>query len=140
MQNKNWVATYRKKENDTMANKTTKLTKKDKFEMLAKLPAVQSDPVLSEFIAHEMELLAKKNSAEKKPTAQQVANVGIQTAILNGMEVGKAYTITDLIKSVPECADLTNQRVSALVRQMVDGGSVERFEEKRKAYFRKVEA
>ena len=123
-----------------MANKTTKLTKKDKFEMLAKLPAVQSDPVLSEFIAHEMELLAKKNSAEKKPTAQQVANVGIQTAILNGMEVGKAYTITDLIKSVPECADLTNQRVSALVRQMVDGGSVERFEEKRKAYFRKVEA
>ena len=123
-----------------MANKTTKLTKKDKFEMLAKLPAVQSDPVLSEFIAHEMELLAKKNSAEKKPTAQQVANVGIQTAILNGMEVGKAYTVTDLIKSVPECADLTNQRVSALVRQMVDGGSVERFEEKRKAYFRKVEA
>ena len=123
-----------------MANKTTKLTKKDKFEMLAKLPAVQSDPVLSEFIAHEMELLTKKNSAEKKPTAQQVANVGIQTAILNGMEVGKAYTITDLIKSVPECADLTNQRVSALVRQMVDGGSVERFEEKRKAYFRKVEA
>ena len=123
-----------------MTNKTTKLTKKDKFEMLAKLPAVQSDPVLSEFIAHEMELLSKKNSAEKKPTAQQVANVGIQTAILNGMEVGKAYTITDLIKSVPECADLTNQRVSALVRQMVDGGSVERFEEKRKAYFRKVEA
>jgi hypothetical protein len=123
-----------------MANKTTKLTKKDKFEMLAKLPAVQSDPVLSEFITHEMELLSKKNSAEKKPTAQQVANVGIQTAILNGMEVGKAYTITDLIKSVPECADLTNQRVSALVRQMVDGGSVERFEEKRKAYFRKVEA
>ena len=123
-----------------MANKTTKLTKKDKFEMLAKLPAVQSDPVLSEFIAHEMELLSKKNSAEKKPTAQQVANVGIQTAILNGMEVGKAYTITDLIKSVSECADLTNQRVSALVRQMVDGGSVERFEEKRKAYFRKVEA
>ena len=123
-----------------MANKTTKLTKKDKFEMLANLPAVQSDPVLSEFIAHEMELLSKKNSAEKKPTAQQVANVGIQTAILNGMEVGNAYTITDLIKSVPECADLTNQRVSALVRQMVDGGSVERFEEKRKAYFRKVEA
>ena len=122
-----------------MAN-TTKLTKKDKFQMLADLPAVQSNPVLVEFIAHEMELLSKKNSAEKKPTAQQVANVGIQTAILNGMEVGKAYTITDLIKSVPECADLTNQRVSALVRQMVDGGSVERFEEKRKAYFRKVEA
>ena len=93
-----------------------------------------------EFVKHEMELLAKKNSAEKKPTAQQTANEGIKSAIIDGMESGKAYTITDIIKSVPECADLTNQRVSALVRQMVDGGSVERFEEKRKAYFRKVEA
>lgn len=122
-----------------MANKTTKLTKMDKFEMLANLPAVQSDPVLSEFVAHEMELLTKKNSGEKKPTAQQVANKGIQSAILAAMEVGKNYTITDLIKSVPECADLTNQRVSAIVRQLVPE-YIERIEDKRKAYFRKVEA
>ena len=122
-----------------MANKTTKLTKMDKFEMLANLPAVQSDPVLSEFVAHEMELLTKKNSGEKKPTAQQMANKGIQSAILAAMEVGKNYTITDLIKSVPECADLTNQRVSAIVRQLVPE-HIERIEDKRKAYFRKVEA
>ena len=36
------------------------------------------------------------------------------------MVEGTKYTITDLIKNVPECADLTNQRVSALVRQLVD--------------------
>ena len=45
------------------------------------------------------------------------------------------YTITDIIKSVPECADLTNQRVSALVRQLKDEGKVVRTEDKRKAYF-----
>jgi hypothetical protein len=121
-----------------MANKTTKLTKKDKFEMLANLPAVQSDPVLAEFIAHEMELLSKKNSAEKKPTAQQTANEGIKQSIVDGMENGKAYTITDIIKSVPACADLTNQRVSALMRQLVENGAVVRTEDKRKAYFTKV--
>lgn len=95
---------------------------------------------MAEFAEHELGLLSKKNSSEKKPTAQQEANKTIQTAILSAMESGKLYTITDLIKVVPECADLTNQRVSALVRQMKESGLVERVEDKRKAYFRKVEA
>ena len=116
-----------------MENK--KMTKMQKFEMLSKLDAVKSNPVLSEFVAHEMELLSKKNSAEKKPTAQQTANAGIQTAILENMEINRLYTITEIIKSVPECADLTNQRVSALIRQLVDAGKVVRTEDKRKAYF-----
>jgi hypothetical protein len=34
---------------------------------------------------------------------------------------------------------MTNQRVSALVRQMVLDGKVERTEDKRKAYFKKVD-
>lgn len=107
----------------------------EKFTMLANLPDVKENPVLSEFVAHEMELLAKKNTGEKKPTAQQTANAGIQTAILEGLEVGEKYTITDIIKEVPECAELTNQRVSALVRQLVDAGKMVRTEDKRKAYF-----
>ena len=119
-----------------MANEK-KLTKMDKFTMIANIAEVKGNPVLAEFVAHEMELLVKKNSAEKKPTAQQTANEGIKTAILNAMEDGVMYSITDLIKSVPECADLTNQRVSAIVRQMI-GSDVERIEEKRKAYFRKI--
>ena len=94
---------------------------------------------LVEKIENEIALLAKKNSAEKKPTAQQTANEGIKTDILNGMESGKAYTITDLIKSVPACAELTNQRVSSLVRQLVEAGAVIRTEDKRKAYFSKAE-
>lgn len=54
------------------------------------------------------------------------------------MVEGQKYTITDLMKSVPELADLSNQRVSALVRQLKDSGSVIRTEEKRKAYFHKA--
>ena len=81
----------------------------------------------------------KKNSAERKPTATQTENVGLKSAILVGMESGKAYTIGDLMKEIPELADLTNQRVSALVRQLKDEGLVTREEIKRKAYFTKVE-
>lgn len=120
-----------------MAN-STKLTKAQKFAMLKEIPAVKENATLVEFIDHELELLAKKNSADKKPTAQQTANDGIKAEILEGMAEGKLYTITDLIKEIPDCADLTNQRVSALVRQLIANGSVERVEEKRKAYFRKV--
>ena len=45
--------------------------------------------------------IAKKNSTERKPTATQTANEGYKEAILNALEVGKGYTITDLIKGVP---------------------------------------
>ena len=117
-----------------MAN-VKKLTKKDKFNALLSIAEVKSNADLVEFITHEIELLDKKNSAEKKPTAQQTANDSIKSAILGNMVEGKKYTITDLIKTVPECADLTNQRVSALIRQLVDKGEVVRTEDKRKAYF-----
>ena len=123
-----------------MANTTTstKLTKAQKFAMLRAIPAVAENAMLVEFIDHEVELLSKKNSAEKKPTAQQVANAGITTAIIEGMEPNRLYTVTEVIKSIPECADLTNQRVSALLRQLVEAGKVKRTEDKRKAYFQVV--
>ena len=116
-----------------------KMTKKDYFAIIkASYPvdAPNYDEVMA-FIDHEVELLTKKNSAEKKPTANQLANKGIADAIAEAManEPARLFTITDIIKSVPECAELTNQRVSAIVRQMI-GVSVERVEDKRKAYFR----
>lgn len=114
---------------------TKKLTKRDHYNTLLTLSEVKSNPALVEFIEHELELLAKKNSAEKKPTAQQVANDAIKVAIIEGLERNRLYTVTEVIKSVPACADMTNQRVSALLRQMVDAGTIVRTEEKRKAYF-----
>ena len=114
-----------------------KMTKRDHFNTLLTLSEVKSNPALVEFIEHELELLAKKNSAEKKPTAQQVANQAVADAILSHMtsDPNRMFSITELIKEVPECAGLTNQRVSAIVRGMI-GVSVERIEEKRKAFFR----
>jgi len=86
------------------------------------------------------EQVEKKNSAERKPTATQTANEGFKEAILNAMESGKGYTVTDLLKEVAEISELSNQRVSAIVRQMKDAGLLTREEIKRKAYFTKVEA
>jgi hypothetical protein len=104
--------------------------------MLMTIAEVKANPVLSEFIERELELLSKKNSAEKKPTAQQSANEGIKEAILEGLV--EPMTITEMQKSIPELAELSNQRVSALVRQMIVDGVIIRTEEKRKAYFSKA--
>jgi hypothetical protein len=117
-------------------NTTKKMTKAQMFAQIKANYPLTADEV--KFIDHELELLSKKNSAEKKPTAQQMANAGIATAIVEGMEPNRLYTVTEIIKSIPECADLTNQRVSALLRQLVDGGKVKRTEDKRKAYFQVV--
>ena len=120
-----------------------KMTKREKFEMLANLTEVKSNPMLMEFIEHEMELLAKKNTSEKKPTAKQIANDSIKDAILSVLTDGKVMTVTDLLKNVPGLPeDMTNQRMSALLRQMYDKENPNnpdyplcRIEEKRKAYF-----
>ena len=114
-----------------------KLTKRDHYNALLEIEAVKSNSALKEFIEHELELLAKKNSSDKKPTATQVANEGLKTAIYDGMQENRLYTITELIKEIPECAELTNQKVSAVIRQMVPD-LVERIEDKRKTLFRKV--
>lgn len=119
-----------------MSNK--KITKRERFESLLKIPAVSADPGMVEFINHELELLARKNSADKKPTAAQVANEGIKQAILDGMEDNRLYTVTEIQKEIPACSDLSNQRVSALLRQLKDDNLVIRTEDKRKAYFSKA--
>lgn len=114
----------------------TKMTKRDYFTaIMEKYPLTAEEKA---FVEHELELLAKKNSADKKPTAQQTANEGIKAAIMEAMEPNRLYTVTELQKSVEACADLSNQRVSALLRQLKDEGAVIRTEDKRKAYFSKA--
>ena len=116
-----------------------KITKREKFEILKAMAEVQKNPMLMEFIDHELELLAKKNSSEKKPTAQQVANEGIKQTILNVLaENGGLMTITDIQKASADLSDLSNQKLTALVRQLKDAELVEKVEDKRKAYFKAV--
>ena len=79
----------------------------------------------------------KKNSAEKKPTATQIANEGIKNIILETLDE-KSMTITEMQKANSELAELSNQKISALLKQMTESGSVKREEIKRKAYFSKA--
>ena len=116
---------------------TEKMTNSKALAFVLGMEGIPSD--VREKLVNIKASIDKKNSAERKPTATQTENVGLKSAILVGMASGKAYTIGDLMKEIPALADLTNQRVSALVRQLKDDGLVVREEIKRKAYFTKVE-
>lgn len=119
---------------------TKKMTKKDYFNILRKsYPATAENykDVIA-FIDHEIELLERKNSAEKKPTATQKANTELKAAIVESMVRNRNYTITEMIKEFPALSELTNQKVSAMVRQLVEANLIEKIEDKRKSYFRLV--
>lgn len=115
-----------------------KLTKRDHFNALLAIPAVSENSVLVDFINHELELLSKKNSADKKPTAAQQANNVLKEAIINLLVDGNPYTVSQIIKEVPECAGLSNQKVSAMMVQLINEGQVEKVIEKRVSYFKLV--
>jgi DNA-binding transcriptional regulator GbsR (MarR family) len=120
-----------------MTNK--KMTKRDYFNTLLTMKEVKANAEMVKFIEHELELLAKKNSAEKKPTATQLVNEGVKETIITTLaENGGLMTISEMQKANAELGELSNQRISALVRQLIADGKVERTEEKRKAYFKLV--
>lgn len=95
-----------------------KMTKRDYFNgFLAKYPLTDEEV---KFVEHELELLDRKSAGggEKKLTATQIENEGYKAIILDFMTEDNLYTITDLIKSIPEFNGFNNQKVNGLVRQM----------------------
>ena len=91
------------------------------------------------FLNHEIELATRKNTGTNKPTEKQKENEKIKNIILDTLkEYGKA-TVSELQKRNANLGELQNQKISALLRQMVEGENVTRTVEKRKAYFSAVE-
>lgn len=124
-----------------MANK---ITKREKYGMVKELisaitereDGVQLLPteraeMLMEFVDHELELLDRKNVGEKKPTDRQNENEAYKGEILDYMEMGSKYTITDLLNGVPNAPEaMTHNRIVALMAQLCDAGAVIRSKEK----------
>ena len=95
--------------------------------------------VKEKFEAMLVALDKKSNrSGERKPTKTQVANEGFKEIILSSMESDRLYTITEMVKEFDFGEELSNQRVSTLVRQLKEPGKVARIEDNRKAYFKRV--
>ena len=118
-----------KKGIDTMK----KLTKIETFTLIKK---ELTNPDFIAFIDHEIELLENKKTNVRKPSANQIANENFKQEIVKFLqEHNEKFTITEMIEKCEALNLLTNQRVSALVTQLVSENVLERTTEKRKAFF-----
>ena len=83
--------------------------------------------------------LEKRSSAERKPSARQLENGALKQSILDAMEVNRLYSVGEMIKEFTFFpTDITPQRVSALMSQLVVDRKVIREVDKRKVYFKVV--
>lgn len=110
-----------------------KLTKIETFTLIKK---ELTNPDFIAFIDHEIELLENKKTNVRKPSANQIANENFKQEIVKFLqENNEKFTITEMIEKCEALNLLTNQRVSALVTQLVSENVLERTTEKRKAFF-----
>ena len=118
---------------------TTKMTKRDYFNaILAVLATVEDTDVsgLTAFVNHEIELLENKRSSTK-PTKTQTENLAVKETIVSVLkEIGKPVTITEMQKFSADLAEYSCQKLSALLKQLVENDkTVTKVTEKKKTYF-----
>lgn len=121
-----------------MENK--KMTKKETINLLIDVlmgnKEVEDMQIFVDFLVHERELLEKKSSNSGQ-TKTQKENETIKEKIvetLKGLE--KYATITEIQNANVELSELSNQKISALLKQLVDTGVVNKMIDKKKAYFK----
>ena len=118
-----------------------KLTKKEMFALIATLNA--SNQAIVDFCNHEIELLDNKKSNGNKKANEKVAK---ETEIVYNalVSVGRAVSASELIAETDltalenESGVVSTQKVSAMLKKLVESGKVEKFTDKKKTYFKIV--
>ena len=115
-----------------MENK--KMTKKEMFGEILK--RVSDNTEMVEFLNHEIELLERKSSKSTQ-TKTQIENENIKVAIVKALtEIAKPVTITEMQELNTEMANYSNQKLSALLKQLVENDKkVVKTVDKKKSYF-----
>lgn len=107
---------------------------------ITKVQALQSaiaGDLSAEVIAKLQTMLEAEQNRKtiKKPTANQVANVGFKALIAESLEAGVLYSVADIMKAEILPAEVSNQRVTALMRALVADGVLVKTEDKRKTFY-----
>ena len=119
---------------------TKKMTKKEWFAEIRAIVEVaelkeEKKTDMMKFIDREVELLEKKHSKSGQ-TKTQKENVEIMEKIVSALvAIGKPVTITELQNGNKEMTEYSNQKLSALLKKLVESDRVVKTQEKKKSYF-----
>ena len=114
-----------------MANK---ITKREVINAMLADVNVKANTTYVAYLENELALLDKKAS-NKKATKTQEENKGIKSVILDTLASIGSGTVTDIQNANAELSALSNQKVSALIRQLVESGEVAKSTDKKKSIF-----
>ena len=121
-----------------MENK--KMTKKETINLLIDVlmgnKEVEDVQIFIDFLTHERELLERKSSNSGQTKTQKENEILKEKIVETLKELNKFSTITEIQEKNAELADLSNQKISALLKQLVDTNVIEKVIEKKKAYFK----
>ena len=121
-----------------MENK--KMTKKETINLLIDVlmgnKEVEDVQIFIDFLIHERELLERKSSNSGQTKTQKENEILKEKIVETLKELNKFSTITEIQESNAELADLSNQKISALLKQLVDTNVIEKVIDKKKAYFK----
>lgn len=120
------------KREEKVTKMTDKMTKREKFQMLASIPAVKENEMLTDFIAHEIELLSRKRSKSSAPTKKQIENDALKERIA-GVLTAEKQSPSDIAKSLGE--SLSSQKVTAQLIRLVREGTATREKVKGKVFY-----
>lgn len=121
--------------------KAKKVTKREYFAQLREV--VADNPELVAFIDHEVELLNKKNSGNSQTKTQKENAVIAEMLVEELAKAGKPITITDLMNESEVIQNyvlengnrLTNQKISAIFKQLGEANRIVKVTDKKKSYF-----
>ena len=111
-----------------------KITKREVINAMLNVATIRENEVFKAYLENELALLDKKAS-NKKPTKVQTENEVLKEVIVANLDTKVGKTVTDLIKSVEELSELSNQKVTALMRQLVLDGKVVKAVDGKKTVF-----
>lgn len=116
-----------------------KITKKMVVEMMLADAHIVASEQFKAYLENELELL-KKKAENKKVAKNQEANVEIKADMLEVMAHMAPSTATEIMNAVKSVdtekyATLTNQRVSALLRQLIEDNKVVKSVDKKVSKF-----
>lgn len=118
-----------------------KVTKRDYFEMIKGICGDREDIV--NFCNHEIELLSRKNSRSGATKTQKENLIVAEMLVDELAKVNKPITITDLMNASDTIQNytlengnkLTNQKISAIFKQLVENKTIVKVVDKKKSYF-----
>ena len=106
-----------------------------KKEMFNKIMEMVADQEIKDFCLHEIELLERKAS-RKTESKTQKENENLKEVIVNALrEIAKPVTITELQNANANMAEYSNQKLSALLNQLVKANVINKTIDKKKSYF-----